>query len=123
MQQKKEKAPCTAATVQDAKDELFGYAHLKDTTREIKKQVFALFSDLDIAQVGFDEIYLVLQDVLEQIYEEVAPVHNVHSEYSRGRFSYYGAVLRMLCNALFDLKADIASITEAAGKLSDEVNR
>lgn len=121
MQQEKENAPCTAATAQDANEHLES-AHTENITEEVKKQVLALTNDLDFADVELGEIHLVLQDVLQQIYEEVEPVHNVHSEFSQARFTYYGAVLRMICRSLFDLKTDIAGITEAAEKLNDEVN-
>ena len=123
MQQEKEKVPCTAATVQGTKREHLERAHLENITEEVKKQVLALTNDLDFADVELGEIHLVLQDVLQQLYEEVEPVHNVHSEFSQARFTYYGAVLRMICRSLFDLKTDIAGITEAAEKLNDEVNR
>ena len=121
MQQTKEKAPRTVAAVQDAKDELLDHAHHKDSMENVKKQVLELSNNLDFADTELGEVHLVLQDVLQQIYEEIGP-KSVHTEYAQTRFLYYGAILGMICRSLFDLKTDVAGITEAAGKLSDEVS-
>ena len=122
MQQEKEKVPCTAATVQGTKREHLERAHTKNITQEIKGQVLALSNDLDFADVELGEIHLVLQDVLQQIYEEVEPVHNVHSEFSQTRFSYYAAALRMVCRSVFDLKTEVSAASAASEKLCEEIS-
>lgn len=121
MQQKKEKAPCTAATVQGTKREHLESAHTKNITQEIKGQVLELSNKLDFSDVELAEIHFVMQDLVQQLYEEVEPVHNVHSEFSQARFSYYAAVLRMVCRSVFDLKTEVSDAAEAAEKLCEEI--
>ena len=121
MQQTKEKAPRTVAAVQDAKDELLNTAHHKDSTENVKKQVLELSNSLSFTDVEIGEVHIVLQDIVQQMYEESSG--NVHSEYVQARFSYYSAVLAMICRSLFDLKTELIDIVEAADKLCGEVNR
>ena len=122
MQQKKEKAPCTAATVQDANEHL-DRAHVNISTQEIKGQVLELSNKLDFSDVELAEIHFVLQDLVQQLYDEVEPVHNVHSEFSQARFSYYAAALRMVCRSVFDLKSEVSDAAEAAEKLCGEISK
>ena len=121
MQQTKEKAPRTVAAVQDAKDEPLENARHKDNMENVKKQVLELSNSLSFADVEVGEVHIVLQDIVQQMCEEFSG--NVHSEYAQARFSYYAAVLAMICRSLFDLKTELIDIVEAADKLCGKVNR
>ena len=120
--QRKEKAPCTVAAVQNAKNDPSQDQH-ENNTKNISSQAFHLFGDLEIADVELEEIEIVMQDLLEQIYMESAPANVVHSEYSKLRFTYYAAMISLILGSISTLKKDLADLIGKAEDLNNQVSQ